>query len=355
MAGSSFGTLFRITTFGESHGPGVGVIVEGATPGLPLCDEDIQIEMNRRKPGQSDITTPRQESDRVHIMSGVFEGHTTGTPIGVVLYNQDMRPSAYEEIRDLFRPGHADYTYLQKYGVRDYRGSGRASGRETAGRVAGGAIAKKLLSARGIRITAYTLRAAGIACEIYDPEAIEKNPMRACDPQAAEKMAERVRELSAAGDSVGGIVECRVNGLPAGLGDPVFEKLDAELGRAILSLGSIKGIEFGVGFGCADMNGSEHNDGMDTAGFISNNAGGILGGISTGQEIIFRAAVKPTSSITVKQKTRDIHGNEREIVTEGRHDPCICPRIVPVIEAMTAIVLEDHYLRQATLRGQNFL
>ena len=198
MAGSSFGTLFRITTFGESHGPGVGVIVEGATPGLPLCDEDIQIEMNRRKPGQSDITTPRQESDRVHIMSGLFEGHTTGTPIGVVLYNQDMRPSAYDDIRDLFRPGHADYTYLQKYGLRDYRGSGRASGRETAGRVAGGAIAKKLLAARGIRITAYTLRAAGIACESYDPGVIEKNPMRACDPQAAERMAERVRDLSIA-------------------------------------------------------------------------------------------------------------------------------------------------------------
>lgn len=355
MAGSSFGTLFRITTFGESHGPGVGVIVEGATPGLPLCDEDIQIEMNRRKPGQSDITTPRQESDRVHIMSGVFDGRTTGTPIGVLLYNQDMRPSAYDDIRELFRPGHADYTYLQKYGLRDYRGSGRASGRETAGRVAGGAIAKKLLAARGIRITAFTLRAAGIACESYDPEVIEKNPMRACDAQAAEKMAERVRELAAAGDSVGGIVECRVAGLPAGLGDPVFEKLDAELGRAVLSLGSIKGIEFGAGFGCADMNGSQHNDGMDAEGFISNNAGGILGGISTGQEIIFRAAVKPTSSITVKQRTRDIHGTEREIVTEGRHDPCICPRIVPVIEAMTAIVLEDHYLRQAALRSQNFL
>ena len=354
MAGSSFGTLFRITTFGESHGPGVGVIVEGATPGLPLCDEDIQIEMNRRKPGQSDITTPRQESDRVHIMSGVFDGRTTGTPIGIVLYNQDMRPSAYDDIRDLFRPGHADYTYLQKYGLRDYRGSGRASGRETAGRVAGGAIAKKLLAARGIRITAYTLRAAGIACESYDPGVIEKNPMRACDAEAAHKMAERVRELAAAGDSVGGIVECRVDGLPAGLGDPVFEKLDAEIGRAVLSLGSIKGIEFGTGFGCADMNGSQHNDGMDADGFISNNAGGILGGISTGQEIIFRAAVKPTSSITVKQRTRDIHGNEREIVTEGRHDPCICPRIVPVIEAMTAIVLEDHYLRQESLRAQNF-
>ena len=272
MAGSSFGTLFRITTFGESHGPGVGVIVEGATPGLELSEEDIQREMNRRKPGQSDITTPRQESDRVHIMSGLFEGRTTGTPIGVILYNQDMRPSAYDDIKELFRPGHADYTYLQKYGIRDYRGSGRASGRETAGRVAGGAIAKKLLAARGITITAHTLRAAGVSCGSYDPSVIEQNPMRAADLEAAGKMADRVRELAEAGDSTGGIVECRVSGIEAGLGDPVFEKLDAELARAILSLGAVKGIEFGSGFGCVDMRGSEHNDGMNAGGFTSNNA-----------------------------------------------------------------------------------
>lgn len=349
MSGSSFGTLFRISTFGESHGPGVGVIVDGVPPGLPLSEEDIQLEMNRRKPGQSEVTTPRQESDRVHILSGVFEGLTTGTPLGIVLYNQDMRPSAYDEIRELFRPGHADFTYLAKYGIRDHRGSGRASGRETAGRVAAGAVAKKLLARRGVSVTAYTLRAAGISCESYDPAVIEKNPMRASDPKAAEKMVARVKELAEIGDSAGGIIECRIQGVLAGLGEPVFDKLDAELGHAILSLGAVKGIEFGSGFGCADMRGSEHNDWMDSEGFLSNNAGGVLGGISTGQEIVFRAAVKPTSSITVQQKTRDIRGEEREIVTEGRHDPCICPRIVPVMEAMAAIVLEDQFMRHEAL------
>lgn len=351
MAGSSFGKLFRITTFGESHGPGVGVIIEGAAPGVELSEADIQLEMNRRKPGQSDLTTPRSEADAVHIMSGVFEGVTTGTPIGVILYNKDMRPSAYDEIKELFRPGHADFTYLEKYGIRDYRGSGRASGRETAGRVAGGAVAKKLLARRGVSVKAHTRRAAGISCESYNPDEIERNPMRAADPAAAEKMAARVRELAAIGDSVGGIVECRVSGLPAGLGDPVFEKLDAELARAMVSLGAVKGIEFGSGFACADMRGSEHNDGMDKQGFLTNNAGGVLGGLSTGQELVFRVAVKPTSSITVKQRTRDTAGNEREIITEGRHDPCICPRIVPVIEAMCAIVLEDHFKRQAALHA----
>ncbi len=349
MPGNSFGNLFRITTFGESHGPGVGVIIDGVTPGLELSEEDIQIEMNRRKPGQSDITTPRQESDRVHIMSGLFEGKTTGTPMGVILYNQDQRPGAYDDIKDMFRPGHADITYLKKYGIRDHRGSGRASGRETAGRVAGGAVAKKLLARRGVTITAYTLRAGGFQCETYDPSVIEKNPMRACDPVAAEKMARKVRELSEKGDSTGGIIECRINGLPPGLGEPVFDKLDAELAKAILSLGAVKGIEFGSGFGCADMSGSEHNDWMDKNGFQSNNAGGILGGISTGQELIFRAAVKPTSSITAKQRTLDKDGNEREIITEGRHDPCICPRIIPVMEAMAAIVLEDHFKRQEAM------
>ena len=240
-----------------------------------------------------------------------------------------MRPSAYDDIRELFRPGHADFTYLAKYGIRDHRGSGRASGRETAGRVAAGAVAKKLLAQRGVSVTAYTLRAAGISCESYEPDVIEKNPMRACDSKAAEKMVARVKELSEIGDSVGGIIECRIQGVPAGLGEPVFDKLDAELGHAILSLGAVKGIEFGSGFACSDMRGSEHNDWMNSEGFLSNNAGGVLGGISTGQEIIFRAAVKPTSSITVKQKTRNIRGEEREIVTEGRHDPLHLPPYCP--------------------------
>ncbi|MFP4106606.1 MAG: chorismate synthase [Phycisphaerae bacterium] len=351
MAGSSFGHVFRITTFGESHGGAGGVVVDGVTPGLEISEQEIQVQLNRRKPGQSDITTPRAEPDIVHIMSGVFEGKTTGTPVMMVLYNKDARSSAYDEIKKLFRPGHADYTYLQKYGRRDYRGSGRASGRETAGRVAAGAIARKLLEGRGVQIVAYTLRAAGIGCETRDYDVIEKNLMRACDAAAAEKMLARARAARDEGDSVGGVVECRVSGLPAGLGEPVFDKLDAELARAMLSVGAVKGIEFGKGFAAADMRGSEHNDWMDEDGFITNHAGGVLGGISTGAELVFRVPVKPTSSITIPQKTVGVDGKAAEIVTEGRHDPCICPRIVPVIEAMTALVLEDHFKRQAALHG----
>ncbi|MBN2511213.1 MAG: chorismate synthase [Spirochaetales bacterium] len=351
MSGSSIGVIFSVTTFGESHGVGVGVIVDGVTPGLELCKADIQAEMNRRKPGQSDITTPRSESDEIHILSGIFEGKTTGTPVGMVLWNKDMRPGDYSAILDMFRPGHADFTYLQKYGIRDHRGSGRASGRETAGRVAAGAIAKKLLARRGVTIRAYTLRAAGIQCRTVDYDQIEKNPMRACDAEAATLMEARVRELADAGDSTGGVVECRIQGVAAGLGEPVFDKLDADLAKAMLSLGAVKGIEFGAGFSCVDMKGSEHNDWMDASGFSSNNAGGILGGISNGNEIVFRIAVKPTSSVSVPQKTIDKSGREQDIITEGRHDPCICPRIIPVVEAMAAIILEDHYKRQAALHG----
>lgn len=351
MPGSSFGTLFRITTFGESHGGAVGVVVDGVTPGLDLDVSEIQHELDRRKPGQSEVTTPRKETDEVQILSGIFEGKTTGTPMLLILYNRDARPEAYDEIKQLFRPGHADFTYLRKYGIRDYRGSGRASGRETAGRVAAGAIAGKLLARRGVSITAFTRRAAGISCETVDFDQIERNPMRASDPHAAAKMVERVTKLAEEGDSCGGIVECRVNGVCAGIGDPVFDKLDAALAQAMLSLGAVKGIEFGTGFGCVDLRGSEHNDWRDEHGFQTNHAGGVLGGISTGQEIVFRVAVKPTSSVSVAQQTTDIEGNPREIVTEGRHDPCICPRIVPVIEAMTALVLEDHYKRQTALHG----
>jgi chorismate synthase len=343
--------MFKITTFGESHGGAVGVVVDGVTPGVELDEKDIQNELDRRKPGQSSVTTPRKETDQIHIMSGLFEGKTTGTPIMLILYNQDMRPEAYSDIKKMFRPGHADFTYLEKYGIRDHRGSGRASGRETAGRVAAGAIAKKLLLNRGVHITAYTLRAAGIQCGTVDLNEIEKNPMRAPDPEAAAEMVKRVIELAESGNSVGGIVECRVDGISPGIGDPVFEKLDAELARAVISLGAVKGIEFGSGFKAVDMLGNEHNDWRDSSGFLSNNAGGILGGISTGQQIIFRAAIKPTSSVSVPQKTVDLDGSEREIVTEGRHDPCICPRIVPVVEAMTALVLEDLYKRQAALHG----
>jgi len=351
MPGSTFGSLFRITTFGESHGGAVGVVVDGVTPGVELAEADLQKELDRRKPGQSDVTTPRKETDEIHILSGLFEGKTTGTPILCILYNKDQRPEAYQAIKRLFRPGHADYTYLMKYGLRDYRGSGRASGRETSARVAAGAIAKKLLARRGVMITAYTLRAAGVQCETVDYAEIERNPMRAADPIAAAQMAKRVRELAEKGDSAGGIIECVVKGVKPGIGDPVFEKLDAEIARGMLSLGAVKGIEFGTGFPAADMHGSEHNDWRDSRGFLSNHAGGILGGISTGQDIVFRIVVKPTSSVAVPQKTIDVDGNDAEIVTEGRHDPCICPRIVPVVEAMTAIILEDQYKRQAALHG----
>ncbi len=351
MPGSSFGVVFRVTTFGESHGGAVGVVVDGVTPGIELAADDIQRELDRRKPGQSIVTTPRRETDTVEILSGLFEGKATGTPLMMLLYNRDARPEAYSQIKDLYRPGHADFTYRMKYGLRDYRGSGRASGRETAGRVAAGAVAKKLLAERGVSITAYTYRAAGVSCATIDFAEIERNPMRAADEDAARIMVERVVALGEAGNSCGGIIECRISGVRPGIGDPVFDKLDAMLAHAMLSLGAVKGIEFGAGFAAVDMKGSEHNDWRDEKGFLSNNAGGILGGISTGQEILFRVAVKPTSSISVPQKTVDTRGRAKEIVTEGRHDPCICPRLVPVVEAMAALVLEDQYKRQAALRA----
>jgi len=353
MPGNSFGSLFRITTFGESHGEAVGVIIDGVTPDVPITEEDIQKDLDRRKPGQSSVSSPRKESDTVHILSGVFEGRTTGTPFSMIIYNKDMKPSAYGDIKDLFRPGHADFTYAKKYGIRDYRGSGRASGRETAARVAAGAVAKVLLHRRGVRITACTIKAAGILCKNYDESAIEKNPLRAPDMEAAAAMVKNIEALAARGDSSGGIVECRIEGISPGIGEPVFDKLDAKLAQAVISIGSVKGIEFGRGFASADMTGSEHNDWMDASGFLSNNAGGILGGISTGQEIVFRVAVKPTSSIEKPQQTVDIHGTPREIRTIGRHDPCICPRIVPVIEAMVALVIEDQYKLQAGMKEQH--
>jgi chorismate synthase len=341
MFGNSFGRLFKLSTFGESHGPGLGVILEGVPPGLELSEADIQKELDRRKPGQSSVTTPRKESDTVHILSGVFQGKTTGTALGMVLYNEDQRPEAYQHLEELYRPGHADLSYDAKYGFRDYRGSGRASGRETSARVAAGAVAKKILAEAGISIVAHTHKAAGVSCETYDPAVIEQNVVRAADAAAAQEMEKRIVAAAEAKNSVGGVVECRVTGLEAGLGEPVFDKLDALLAHAMLSLGAVKGIEFGSGFGAADMTGEEHNDWMDGRGYLSNNAGGVLGGISTGQELIFRLAVKPPSSISTPQKTRNKAGEAAEIVTEGRHDPCITPRIVPVVEAMTAIVLED--------------
>ncbi len=349
MSGNSFGTHFKITTFGESHGPGIGVVVDGVPPLVEISEQDIQKELDRRKPGQSNITTSRRESDTVHILSGVFEGKTTGTPLAMVLYNQDQNSSAYDHIKHAFRPGHADFTYQAKYGIRDHRGSGRASGRETAGRVAAGAIAKKILEARGIHTTAYTLKAAGIESKVRDLDQIEKNPMRACDPRAAEEMVKRIEALKEKGDSAGGIVECRVEGLPKGLGEPVFDKFEAEIGKAVLSIGAIRGIEFGSGFSAADMYGSTHNDPITPDGFAGNYSGGTLGGITHGGPFIFRAAVKPTASISIPQDSINEDGQHITISTEGRHDPCICPRIVPVVEAMCEIVILDMLKRNSAM------
>ncbi|WP_138751251.1 chorismate synthase [Paenibacillus sinopodophylli] len=351
MAGNTYGESFKITTFGESHGEAVGVIVDGVTPGVELDEQYIQLQMDRRKPGQSSVTSPRKEYDIISILSGMFEGKTTGTPLFIMLHNKDMRPDAYSDIQYSFRPGHADFTYLQKYGIRDHRGSGRASGRETAGRVAGGAVARKLLENKGISIVAYTKEIGGIKCETFVEESIEQNAVRACDPEAAVRMIKKIEHLASIGDSCGGIVECRIRGMKPGIGEPVFDKLDAELAKAMLSIGAVKGIEFGAGFAAADMLGSEHNDEMSKDGFLSNHAGGIIGGISTGEEIVFRIAVKPTSSISLPQHTVDIHGDEKMIETIGRHDPCICPRIIPVVEAMACIVVEDLWKRQAAMHG----
>ena len=351
MAGSSFGQFFRVTTFGESHGPAIGVIVDGVTPGLELDVAAIQHELDRRRPGQSSVTTQRKEPDTVEIVSGVFEGRTTGAPIAMVVGNKDAKSSHYDAIKDLFRPGHADYTYLKKYGLRDHRGGGRASARETAMRVAAGAIARQLLARRGVTLTAYTLRAGGVACQSVDLDEIERNPMRACDASAAAEMVKRVEHARSQGDSIGGVVECRIRGVPAGLGEPIFDRLDAELAKAILSIPATKGIEFGAGFAAADMTGVEHNDELTPSGFATNNAGGILGGISNGDEIVFRVVIKPTSSISRPQRTLNTAGEPAEIRTKGRHDPCLCPRAVPVVEAMAALVLEDHFKRQAALQG----
>ena len=354
MAGNTLGELLRITTFGESHGPAVGVVIDGVAPGMPISPHEIQKELDRRRPGQSAVTTSRTESDEVQILSGVFEGRTLGTPICLLIWNKDQRPEHYEAIRDLLRPGHAVYTYLRKYGIADHRGGGRSSGRETVGRVAAGALAKKLLADHGIRVIAYTKEIGGIRAQTIDFDEIEKNSVRAPDPAAAKKMERKILRVQRDGDSLGGIIEAVVENCPAGLGEPVFDKLEADLAKALLSIPAVKGFEIGSGFLAATMKGSEHNDEFykeRSTGRIrtrTNFAGGILGGISNGEEIVMRVAVKPTSSIRKAQKTVDVRGRARRLRTEGRHDPCICPRIVPVVEAMVALVIADHLLRQAS-------
>jgi len=345
MASNSLGQIFRITTFGESHGVGVGVIVDGTPPGLPLSEDDIQKDLNRRKPGQSRLTTQRKEGDIVKILSGIFEGVTTGHPIALLIENTDARSRNYDDIKNSFRPGHADFTYHHKYGVRDYRGGGRSSGRETACRVAAGAVAKKILDTKGIKIKAATIQVGKIKGNKWVEDFIESNPVRCADPDVEKEMAALIDGARMNLDSVGGIIECRVTNVPIGLGEPIYDKLDCEIAKAILSIGAFKGIEFGNGFEAAEMVGSEHNDAISKNGFLTNHAGGILGGISNGEPIIFRMVVKPTASIAKKQNSIDISGNEIILETHGRHDPCILPRAVPVVEAMTAITLADHLIR----------
>ncbi len=351
MSGSIFGSHFRVATFGESHGVGVGLVIDGVRPHLEITQEEVQKALDRRKPNQGELTTPRKEQDKITLLSGVFEGKTTGTPVGMVLYNLDADPSAYQEIKDKYRPGHADYSYEKKYGFRDWRGSGRASGRETAARVAAGAFAMKSLQKRGVKILAYTIEAGGIGVTHIDYSVIEKNSLRAPDLLAAEKMQARGLQLKEQQDSMGGIIECVISGVKAGIGEPVFDKIEALLAHAVLSIGATKGFEIGSGFAATRMTGSSHNDELRKGGFQSNNAGGVIGGISTGQDIVFRVAVKPVSSIAQTQKTITTSHKETEIKTEGRHDVCICPRIVPVVEAMSAIVLEDLYLRQLAMQA----
>jgi chorismate synthase len=356
MAGNSLGTLFRITTFGESHGRAVGVLIDGVRPNLRIDLAQVQRELDRRRPGQSSVTTPRNEADRVEVLSGVFRGRTLGTPICLLVWNKDQNSAAYDAIKDLFRPGHAAYTYLSKFGIQDYRGGGRSSGRETAGRVAAGAVARQILARRGISIRAYTLEAAGVRATTRDFDEIERNPMRAADPVAARRMLRKVLAIKHAGDSAGGIVEAVVRNCPAGLGDPVFDKLEADLAKALLSIPAVKGFEIGSGFAAARMRGSEHNDAFykeRRTGRIrtkTNFAGGVLGGISDGEEIVVRVAVKPPSSIPKSQETVDTRGRKRAISVEGRHDPCLCPRVVPVVESMIALVLADHLMRQSAMR-----
>jgi chorismate synthase len=345
MSGNTYGTNFKVTTFGESHGKALGVIIDGVPPGLQIDMDKIQADLDRRRPGQSKVSTARQEGDKAEILSGIFEGKSTGTPLTLVIFNEDQKSKDYSNIAELFRPGHADYTFYKKYGVRDYRGGGRTSGRETAARVAAGAVAKIMLEQLGINIKAWVSKVGKIECESFDESVIEQNIMRACDAEAAKKMETFVLKAKQRGDSCGGIVECRITGVEAGLGEPVFDKLDAELGKAALSIGTVKGVEFGAGFKVAEMYGSENNDEITDEGFATNNSGGILGGVSNGDVINFRLAVKPTASIYKNQRTVDINGNEQEFLIHGRHDPCICPRVVPVIEAMSAIVVADMYLR----------
>ncbi|MBL0447279.1 chorismate synthase [Aeromonas veronii] len=351
MAGNSFGQLFRVTTFGESHGLALGAVVDGCPPGLEISEADLQGDLDRRKPGTSRYTTPRREPDEVKILSGVFEGKTTGTSIGLLIENTDQRSKDYSDIKDLFRPGHADYTYHQKYGQRDYRGGGRSSARETAMRVAAGAIAKKYLKqVHGIEITGFLSQLGPIKAEAFDAAQIEQNPFFFPDAGKLEELDQYMRDLKKEGNSIGAKVQVIACNVPVGLGEPVFDRLDADIAHAMMGINAVKGVEIGDGFAVVEQKGSEHRDEMTPAGFASNHAGGILGGISSGQDIVVSMALKPTSSITVPGKTITTEGEATEMITKGRHDPCVGIRAVPIAEAMLALVLMDHLLRH---RAQN--
>lgn len=351
MSGNTFGRLFTVSTFGESHGKALGGVVDGCPPGLALSEEDLQTDLDRRRPGRTRYTTQRREEDRVEIVSGVFEGQTTGTPIGLLIYNTDARPQDYAKIMDRFRPGHADYTYQQKYGRRDYRGGGRSSARETTIRVAAGAIAKKYLRERyGTEIRGYLAQLGPIKVERFDWEEVERNAFFSPDANKVAEMEACIDTLRREGDSIGARITVVASNVPVGLGEPVFDKLDAEIARALMGINAVKGVEIGAGFAAIEQKGSEHRDEITPRGFLSNHAGGILGGISTGQEIIASLALKPTSSIRIPGRSVNLQGEPVEVVTTGRHDPCVGIRAVPIAEAMLAIVLMDHVLRH---RAQN--
>ena len=350
MAGNTFGTLFTVTTFGESHGEALGAVVDGCPPGLELCAADLQGDLDRRKPGQSRYTTQRREGDEVEILSGVFEGKTTGTAIGLLIRNTDQRSKDYSKIKDVFRPAHADYTYQQKYGVRDYRGGGRSSARETAMRVAAGAIAKKWLAQKGVSVKGYLAQLGPLKPERHNWNVVEENPFFCGDSDLVPELETFMQALNKSGDSIGARVNVVAEGLPPGLGEPVFSRLDADLASALMGINAVKGVELGAGFAAVEQRGSEHRDAIYPDGFATNNAGGVLGGISTGQAITASIALKPTSSIRIPGDSIDIHGDAAEVVTTGRHDPCVGIRAVPIAEAMVALVLIDHWLRQ---RAQN--
>ena len=351
MAGNTQGKLFTVTTFGESHGPGLGCIVDGCPPGLALTEDDIQADVERRRTGRSRHTSQRKESDAIRIMSGVFEGRTTGTPIGMIVENEDQRPRDYSEIMDRFRPGHADYTYQQKFGFRDYRGGGRSSARETVMRVAAGAIARKYLRERlGIRIYGYLAQLGPLVLDPVAPETVDDNPFFCPDPSRVEELENYMDALRKSRDSVGARVVTIATGVPPGLGEPVFDRLDADIAHAMMNINAVKGVEIGAGFACVAQKGTEHRDEITADGFLSNHAGGVLGGISSGQDLVVSIALKPTSSIPTAGRTVDVEGKEVEVLTKGRHDPCVGLRATPIAEAQLALVVMDHYLRQ---RGQN--